>query len=873
MIRKILALLVLLVPFAADAETCTANSAATAAMTAIGTAGIWSGCTPDATDDFVVSNAASEVVLAGTFTMNSLACSAGRVVLAPDLRLTMTGPITVTGTCEMEGIGRVLYDGRPTDWAFSATNNAQTVTFSADLQTTSDLAAGDFIVVGDDDPNGLTEHVNGYIQIGPGDPVGYAVHRPSPAKWKWWRVLSVAGGVVTFEYDQYTGSLAGSYAAGTYQGSRLPIVGITPSANARRKYGTESLLTIPTGTLARSGDLGSRWIEWDAGTCAGQIAKITHTVDGGAGSDLVYYAGDGEHCGTSNVSFTPGARAGDRVRLIRAPIIDFGHDTDGYFAWDFATASVKLQYVKIMRMEYTATSAWGANANDFCSFCIYNSTGTGSSASGFLEDVEIAFTTCNTASDTSVLGIMGVGAAGAPTGGERPRASNIRFERIYIHDQVSEGVSAVGCHGLLDRDSGYAKRQRIRTERIDDDHFGFVGTALTGDSTQYWTEWYQMVSLEQLPDQAVSESHSNITVPVTYASLVQGRGHKLVGHFAFGGSSRIHDNVVLGSTFADMVTGGADGSAVTNGGENVFFSTGSATRPTGWPDYASGADPYAQYPNLISNSIFFSHGDSATATMRLGGELRDSLVFSGITNTVQLLQFSHLTRSLVDFGDAAEFFSHPTDPSPVAEVQRFTDSVLIGSVAGSLFNASYDNAATFELDDLYLTRVYLAMGSPTAGNGVAANGLNGDDSSGISNTAGTTQTLTVDGLIISAITPTAGALGPASGTPTNSGARVANACSDTTAAATATTVYGASRTSTAHAVLGVGVHSDDDVQLRAFRDPNRSASCITPRDYGVAGISVSAAMLGDLVNAQWNRWTTRDLVVPVGGGSGEGRSW
>lgn len=870
----LIALVALFVAAPAWAETCTCSDISPN-MIAQDTGSIWAGCTPDSTDDYVVA-AGCVLEITADVEMADLSQTGGDLGLSGSITAShATANFSFTGGT-FRPQGKVVYEGRAESFTWAATNDSHTMEIPGDVGDitagATTAASGDFIVFTHDLP-GDASNLPSLLQRldpvqltdGPPEP---GMYRPAFMRHRWFPITVASGTTVTFAIDEWELPLANggfeqaypTYSAPgsvAFMGSRLPLLNVNPTAVALNLRGVTTDLTVPTGTTADfDSDFGGWYVRFDT-NCTETNYKIVHTIDGAGGSDTIRIAGDPVKDGCTdadNFDITPGGRAGDPFVVVR-PAQLIGNQQAAVMI-DFSAATIVGEWFRFVDLDFVASDAFSTYSGNNCNVCFFNTdtttnTATGSSMRGF----DIAFTKTHT-SDTSTVGVInttGAGTGDEPLGGTLADMSGLIFSDYYIHDQIN-AEPTVGNHAIFHRAPGGFVAVRGRHARTGDDLYG--GQLMSQGTTQKsWQSAYQLILVEQMPDDNNSDSCIDITNEGTgtYFDVVpmhiQNAGSVHYDLFAMGCGTRAVTGGGLGVRFPGLVWGG--------GGNAEAGTTNSSQLSIAINEPACGAlcapvpnTPTAYdltvdyfnsptYANGISNCIGFNDGDTATGTLLVGGYIKDCFVVSETGSTLGTV--ATIERSFLDMGTpSADAFWESSGAVEGPTAISVTDSVLLRVDAVKFLDASLKSATGIGgTGDLSFTVIRSAFGAGTinAANGLTNSGLSAEE-----------QTTTVNGIVVSAITPGAGGMGSLD-TPssTNDGTRVTNACIDATSTVDddgGNSAYGPSRTASSYH-KDAAPDSDDQSNARAWLTKG-SGGCSgnLPREFGPDELRPSHALLG-----------------------------
>ena len=478
----------------------------------------------------------NDTQVGGTSASGQLMIKAGTMLVQAGTTLRLPGGLVVEGgkfKAAGAKIGEAIIES--IDWASSTGGMGPTdfetssivITFDRDvakLGLTTDM----FLVMMDEDPAGTDTTLTGStIQTGQGR-TNSESYRASYAKWKWLDVITVAGATVTAELDQWEGSanlggaltydgvnagLTGDGGGTPYVGKRgLPLVTAAAlTMNESQWFNLSSALKVTGVNNLVYGDLGSHYVEFTTGACAGDLVKIMNVEDMGAGElDIIYVAGDTTSCGTAgsfpNVIIHSGFRRGDRVALVNPVTLDFSRVTDptmladlhGFVLW--MGGSMEVEWTRFVRMgamgRDTSKNGLTPATERGCNICLLQKDATTQPVSGYLRNIEIAYFN-NYVNGTSVddeepldTGVIYANSRDYNPSGACSRfpgtvldLSGIEFSRIYMHDSASVLIGA-GNHGVFaDRVTNYSV-SRARITHMSDDSSGWIQGTCGDDVTQ-----------------------------------------------------------------------------------------------------------------------------------------------------------------------------------------------------------------------------------------------------------------------------------------------------------------------------------------------------------------------------------------------------
>jgi hypothetical protein len=698
------------------AETCTANGESQ--MTAL-TTGTWTGCTADSTDTFVLDTADDYIRVTASLThatTGGFDCRAGTLHFMPGTTLTLTSAgIKISGTCRLIAIGQVVYQGRV---SAEPTFAGATVTLPVD-RTTTGVADTDFIVFGNDDPPNFDGDLTGrQVWVGPGVPSRPSIYRPSALRGKWVDINTAGVAAGSLQYlHQEAGITVGATAA-PYAGTRGDLITspLAPVSMTRQRYGFATRINVATGTIGGiNGDLGSMYVAFeevpaaasDPTECSGWKFKILHTVDGAAGEDLIYVAGDATPCTSGRIRLTHGDTRGDPIKVIR-PVVFNGANVGSFFG---NGGVYEMRYARLIQMASIDRTAPTPDVARNCAVCFYALDAT-STFSGYLADLDIAWMNEAATVSGQTGGLFFTGAiTGTDTSFRFNSAPldlrNLRLERLYVHDtRDSLDCGAGTCEGVhsldFDGTTGVVLVEP-RMERGSDDGFVIISGAL-GTGIPITHDVRFPIIYEQIHGGAKDKSQDCVTIGGVAAGMNDAHDYVV-----FGRGLRIRDMVVMGCNQLDFVsafmasrmerfvvggqtqTGATFGNIASGGGSNpsvdcqagtgvpVACCTGSQTGTCSLGDKAMGA-----YPVLWTDAFIAGYGHTtSTAPITLGGWCMGCLYFGqeqrGTNLFTQLVSKS--IESFWDFGTSTASAMFGGNSSVSVDTHHVDEIAMIDTVA------------------------------------------------------------------------------------------------------------------------------------------------------------------------------------------------
>ena len=891
--RWLLAIMVLgLASFAAQdasAEACLKSTGVTR-WTAVGTVtgSAWEdgggGCTAGAGDDFEIDGGNVEIAGDIALTTGSVTCNSGTLRIGPGAGITAAGGsaravLTIAGTCNFIADGGVVWSGRIGSTAITyAAGPPKTATFTVQggsVTAATAAATTDYIVFGDDDPASATATITSPVQIGSGAPeVGK--YRPTYPKWTWWDINAVAAGTVTINTDAYTvESLPTGAGTTPFTGTRGPglITSTAITSMARTPHGFMTAITLEVGAIA-DGDMGAQYVTVTTGACANRTYKIAY-VDAAVG-DVIYVYGDlTETCGaTPEIVINYGWRNGDPIKVIRPAYIDGGKI--GRVDWTGGT--INANYLRLVKL-FPSTPTTTEYA---CLFCIRRESA--SIAPDFdssrITNLDLAFpgmVTAGTATGAVTFDNLNAAANDYAFGTSQLDASGLVFDRVYIHDQDLESTSGnEGVHGLLYTSATGLTATRWRIARLGDDGV-FVGHNVWSN-----TSHSQAATLRQFQvDEGMSLSNSQQLLDASYPSPGGNESSYSLTVSDYGGNCCTDgpfQSNVPNMTLDRIVSSGTNGIP---GGLNIGVNSAG---------YTSSA-PIVGATNVIRDSIAMLLGPTAdTNHLKLAASVSNSIIAGNVTPgnvSNQFVQAPYaIRRSFIDMGSAnvEGYFRRvplllPALSTPMIYLEDAAllngntgINVLLNDAnngTGGAGNPSMEDTGTGIVMSSYdITRTFFGNRVPSGG----LCDLNCNTADGIAGG----RTLTADGITIAMTTTSAGGVGMgAANEGTLEGARITNACVQTSGLPSGDNVFGAAYTATSLTTVGAYPRPEMDVPLRNFvRQPGDSTICgsaARPRTLGLKKFGTAHAMLGDGVAGNIELFTTDDrLIRQFGGGGGGG---
>lgn len=882
--RYILLICLIFAPSVSKAEICIADTGyVDSVVTANGQTAPWGGCGALDADTFEIPVGA-RVTLGGTITMSGLKVNGGTLVLAPDLVLKLNGPLELNGTAggRLIAYSHTVMEGRIVSFTVAAANAGQTIVVDQDAAA-SGVVAGNELQFLDEDGNDLTSPISKKIMIGPGNPTP-DVYRPSFNKWRINNITNAVTNTITYEIDELTGgSLTGttSYDAGAYVGTRFPVVAtgspITPSVVTYAPMHTSTIYTVGATDVDSDADLGSWYVQWTSGVCTGLVAKIIHTEDTGA---KIHVAGDANKagCGLSPFIITQGQRAGDKVRVMRMPTIDFNYDAEGSVRWDISRVKLEADGLKLIRMSDQSGTTIGGLDNNRFNFVAYDSRpdcsiGINYASESYFTNAELGYNRGAYASgnDTAVFGVYSQGPSGnTHIGGCKADMQGFKWANLYIHDQQNDPGGAQGSHGIFHRVAQNIKITKTRSERHFDDLIGGLIRPLHTDNSNM--SFYHIIAEEQKPDQYASDQCIDVQAYVAtgdegFDALLNTNAtlHEIL---AMGCGSNTLGSSVAASSISNAVFGGASNAVQTGEGAQTFGVIG------------SGADPLLidNYPNVMDNILMFpeaSSGESGNndATLQVAGSVSNSYFAS--PNSLpgfRLYAVSKVSNTFVDSnGTGLSYIFGGTGTNVTTSILEYDNSAMLCSNCGQLGILQFaQGGQSRNAPALTINNSLFAFGT-MAWKGFTTDAFNNSWQTGLVN---------IDGLALTQIATAGGSIGNLNNT-TNNGANVNRTCVRTTVPLTGAddrVATGANQTINDDVYH---VSSLSPIADKVFSKPsmlvsrNQTGPCsgFYPSDIGLSVRSYSMSMLGDLVNNDWETFSSRPDPTGTTSAGGGSVSW
>jgi len=844
-IRLLLGVLLVVAPALAQAETCT-FAAGASRWTAVGTisgAGV-TGCTASADDTFEFASG-SDVAIDGdiTITTGSVVIAAGSLrqscgtTFKPGASLTISG-----GTFQPQGCVKWLGPVSSISWGDFATG--ATLTLPQDVSSIAS-ASTDFVVYLDDNPTGgnITDPIQ--TASGPRLPGQF---RPSYNRLAWYDISGVSTNTVTYDYDTWAAS-GGSGAV--YAGTRGPIApaAITVSAITRGPYGFVSDVAVPTGTLALSNDGGAQYVEVTTGTCAGKMAKILYSTDGGGGADTLHVAGDLSGCGTPDAKIHYGARAGDRIAIVTPAVID--GDVSGtrttVVRWN--GGSLKASFSVWNRLGSQTLSAVSPSLGMANNFAIYQQSATVQpSADSYLVDSMFQHGSMSSTSDTATIIWSSYTGTSARYSDTILDMNGVRFERLYLHDAAATAATA-GVHGFIIEGVRGLVIDGARIERLSDDAVFAQNNNYTSTDKNSSFSLSDFLVYENFTNTASSQQGLEVIVTDTGTEtthqLYKTRGTVHVRDYV---STGINDTAfvvnVSGASINRVVIGGSGYS--TTSGQNMVGNLQSQYATT--PTLIGETDP-----SVLSNAFLAAYGTSTSvARSILAATVTGSIIFHPQTG-----------GSIYSVAKAAGSFFYANTPGAGAEyatldygsarTQRATldygDSVWV-QPGGLYICGNFGNQA--KLIRVSVTRTIWALGNIPSG-------------TASTNCWGTAKAednaVTVNGAILTSTAP-ATARGLGADASSGNGARYSDVCMATTYQRTASTACGTSASASCLTFSNLYPQANTGGTIRGFvsrQIPTDPCDAGRPTGLGWRQLGVSHAALGDFVLQNLGDFSTWSL--------------
>lgn len=883
--RALLALLALCsiaVGGGAFAETCQTIATGQYFWTAIGNNN-WSNCTETADDTFVIPTGVT-ITITGNVTLSTGTIqiqSGGTLIQQGGTTLSWTGATAgglevIGGTYQAEGV--VLWEGRVSSAVTYAAGAPETAAFTIPLDSISGygIAATDFVVFGDDDPENIEDTIGVPVQVGAGPPIpGY--HRPSYRKWAWHNIETApATSTLTINTNDFTDVETLAPAADAYDGTRgpaLPTNTAITGAPTSAPYSNKTRSRIVYGNIVASdGDLSGQYVEFTSGACSdidglglsrNRSFKIDWVDDegGGAGVDWVYVWGDATRCGSGvNTRIHYGIREGDPLKIVRPAIVAGTSANAGPSVFVTNGGTFKSDWAQFKYIDAAgsySTADWTA----FCDLCFFYTASVPNLDESYITNTDIAYPiTEATAGDTNAIGFMNKNSGGTNTligSGTALDLTGMVIDRVYIHDQPfdgsssSAGVQSVGNYattgGLFDR---------IRAERNGDDGFTIFAEGYTNTTaTTIKVRQPVITELSEVTGSTNSQQCIDFVGGVTTsASDLLYHTLNVSDALMSGCSDSALNGAGVSNTFDRMaIMGGA--------AAGVGFKIGPST------NFASvSANLITSYPNITRNAIVSLAGTlTSSQVAEVGGRMDDSIVVGnlGTASARGLFTATELNGVFANFGvDNGSVLARSSSASDLAgrlSATTVRDSVLLNASTNAGDNRklcrNYNSNSVFTAINLFRTFVGIERSTGL----LATTCVTGTD---------TTQPVTMAGITLSVITQNNQGIGNGTDNQgTDEGRNITYGCVEGGASnlPSSTFSYGAGVTATSiHAPDGLP-ESGDDVPISAFiRKPGSRSICeyyARPIRVGLTQFGVAHGLLGDGVVEGIELFTTDDALI------------
>lgn len=877
-----LAAILLLFAFAgaARAENC---DAPTYTVWSAPNAGGWTGspCTPASGDTFRIQSGDTVVVtalLAFSSGTTIVECqSGGTLRIMPGAGFNWTGGaggyLDVQDGCNYQPRGSVVWEGRLGSEVTHATGPAR-ATFTAAgggsptaVATTSDWLYFDREL----ESLGFVGSIVNLVQTVTGFPLaGYL--RPSYNGGAWYPIQAVSSTSVTYYTNTWAdvdgGTATGTTATSPYGGTRGPAL-TTPTAlagNVRVRGGFLTKLQLDLAGVTMDGDLGSQYVVFTSGDCAGKRVKIVG-VDANTSptADDVYVDGDASACGLANVTIDFGARRGDAVKLIRPVIINGGNVAHVRFGG----ASIAAEWVLYRNLGAATISGVAGR----CNLCVYKQAAGSPAPTGYMRNHANILGDFGGA-QSSAVGALGLfnwnsGVSNYTRGtGERLDLGGLLFSGWYVADTRANGTGAgcpatcEGIHGVLAEGVENGRFEDWRVERITDDGIAWIADDFDqghaqSPSVKRWAV-YEIWTTDTLETNSNSQQCLDLTggqSDGTQTTLTRGTVQDFIG---VGCKDGILSAKILNTTFDRMLVG------MSRGGAWSLGVSGHNALPTG----ALGT-----YPNRIRNSKLYQLNTTAATNFQLGGVLEDSIIAGNVIGTANGVHISSpvgFYRSFIDLGN---------DTGSSLLMDRFNgqewgkiatvpivDSVFLLSSAGdktlTAINGNCSGEPCFDLSPaatIQVDRSIFGVTQVAASGGFLADG-----------TVSANWRLSGSNIVVGVTTASAGGMRGLEAT--GNGANIARACVETTLANALTNGanFGSSRTATSIELSLVRPNPPDDVPLSTWTQ-RVSPLCDPPASLGLRQVGPQMLLGGDLaIDSIANASTSESLLRSIIGTGGAG---
>jgi hypothetical protein len=705
--RVLLVLLLLAGASGTTAETCTSN--ASGRWTAVGT-GPWTGCTASADDTF---NAASghRVEVAGAVTVTTglvVVQSGGELELGIGGTLNPGASLTVQdgGTLRMLGqrVAGPCYVEREPVW----TAATPTTTTGCDLTNAS--AATDYIVWSDEDPPGEHLFTRRTLLVGPGRATGRNVYKASPARWAWSDITNITGQVLTWDIDE-TATVGVAVTPnipyfGTRGNPTTTAISAAQMTLTRLEGGrmTRATVALAYGSVsAVNGDLAGYYLyanetvanSADPTYCSGRQAKILHSVDGGAGDDVLYVAGNLANCTNATWRVIPfGVRRGDAFYVVRPATIDGNQagTLTGYVVIE-SGATVAIKHAVFRNLGVLALATPTPDIARNCNLCFYqSSTSPGATISGYFTDSMVVRSE-HGATDTAIIHFdskvtSATGDLRYPNTGLL-NLSGLRLERLFVYGSrdAASGTNS-GGHGFYVDGAKNLTVDGLRVQRVSDDGVAVeMGTNTTGTATdENSVTLRRVIVLEQIAEADTSQESFEVTgINQTNA---QGTNDHLVNLI------RVYDLLALGAYSRPLHLTTANGvyERFVTGGQQFYNTSVHQSFEFFGYDLSDNTKTLLTDGNVLRDSILNVLAEDFTSAIYSANftyaRVSDSIIGDGIQlfSTPGAWQYSGLAYTERTFIRAAGTSSFAIE-TPVVHWQRigrvYDDSAMVTTATGA----------------------------------------------------------------------------------------------------------------------------------------------------------------------------------------------
>lgn len=895
--KKLLALLALLLALPASAANVARTSSAAFYWNGVATGSWTGGGTPDVADSFTIAHhvvlQANPALTTGSITI----ASGGTLVIPPGITLqygdgSSTGGNPATVGLDIQTGGTLIQQGAlirtcrittQPDWS-AGVSGTHTVTVTTDCDLTNVSTSTDYVFFGDEDPADLDAVLTGKcVHAGPGvAPPG--CHRPAYNKWASYDITAASGHSLTYDLEpriaDYTATPNGPYAGNRFISSATPIDVSADLTYAVRWLGRRTAVTIGAGTYQTAaaliaGDLGSRYLAFDEvasiaddpTACSGLAAKVLHSTTGA--SDTLEVEGDVSGCthASATAQITPGARRGDVIHIYRPATLLGSNDGDAVGEGGIANSGGHwyARWARISQPFGIATATFTPNTTRAGAIQFLQGSATAQPTADW-DWVDIAYPGFTAGSDVGVLHFDSADSTGTnirfPNNGLLDMTGST-FRHVHIHDSINNAVNG-GGHGIyVDAAKGVDIAQ-FRIERINDDCLG--GDMVLSDGTVVENNSVKIRHL--LNYECIAETNNSQQGIEFQADATEGTVANNPGIWT---DLTFQDVLSIGHDLQPLVlqhyravlkgitTGGISRS---NASTNVFVRIdGSASPQTLLSDATVGAQ--AAYANRVEDSNLYTFGPTSVAAQtQIAGWVRGSFIAGNDqvgTAGAHVGHTSLFERSVIDLAAGAHsggYFINGSATSPFYNLgASFSDTVFRSTSESTVRLAQGLAPATGGFSHL-IRRTALLMGAPDTGtNGVLRNFATG--------ATVVNATTTIDGLFVS---ESGGTTTAATIAQDGSGVTVdvQAACMESTG--TITTLYaGAAANGTTK--IAVPTHlvpqASDPVHLRDLLGKAGGSGCHDrnlPLRLGYENFRVGHAMLGDFEILQAERSSSDDLI-------------